>query len=204
MKLSLQELQFIDNYLVNSGVEFIDIRYEIADHVATALESMDGDFLENFKAYMLLYKSELLQNNKLYVQAATRKAITAFFKTVLKPWAFIAVAIIMCLSFYFADTIGTYEMADNLFLLFLGTYACTMLPLGISSFTGKKRYAATTKLASVVGLILYCATVNIRPGKNLDNPWILFGFYSVMIVLSVGMSLTIYKLKKQYKLRYTN
>ena len=38
MKLTLQDIQFIANYLKNSEVIYYDIRMEMLDHVATAVE----------------------------------------------------------------------------------------------------------------------------------------------------------------------
>ena len=37
-KLTKENIQFIDNYLKNSDVIFDDIRMEMVDHVATAVE----------------------------------------------------------------------------------------------------------------------------------------------------------------------
>lgn len=44
--LAPEHLQFINNYLENSGVKYLDIRYEMTDHVATALENREGDFMK--------------------------------------------------------------------------------------------------------------------------------------------------------------
>ena len=38
MNLSKEELQFIDNYLENSGVIYMDVRLELTDHIASAIE----------------------------------------------------------------------------------------------------------------------------------------------------------------------
>lgn len=68
MKLTQENLQFIDKYLQNSEVFYVDIRLEMLDHIAAAVEQkmeMDTlDFYDAFKAYMLDYKTILLSNNK--------------------------------------------------------------------------------------------------------------------------------------------
>ncbi len=38
MKLSKENLQFIDTYLLNSNVVHTDVRLELTDHVASAIE----------------------------------------------------------------------------------------------------------------------------------------------------------------------
>jgi len=39
MSLSISQLKRIDNYLKNKGVEFWDVRFEFADHIACFIES---------------------------------------------------------------------------------------------------------------------------------------------------------------------
>ncbi len=36
--LTPEQIKFIDTYLKNSGVEFLDVRVEMIDHVASAIE----------------------------------------------------------------------------------------------------------------------------------------------------------------------
>lgn len=57
MKLTDKEIRFIDTYLNNSGIVYEDIRFEMTDHVATAMEAMEGDFYENFREYMIANKA---------------------------------------------------------------------------------------------------------------------------------------------------
>ena len=68
MKLTPQNIQFIDNYLTNSEVIYYDIRMEMLDHVATAVEQKmeveNLDFYDAFKSYMVVNKKEILKGNK--------------------------------------------------------------------------------------------------------------------------------------------
>ena len=55
MNLSKKELQFIDTYLKNSDVIYTDVRLELTDHVASAIEvelteSPSQTFYEVFKS----------------------------------------------------------------------------------------------------------------------------------------------------------
>ncbi len=78
MALSKGDIIFIDRYLLNSGVEFLDIRMEMIDHIASAIEThiKNGDkrsFYDIFKAYMLTHKQDLLQSNKKFLGVAMRR-----------------------------------------------------------------------------------------------------------------------------------
>ena len=68
MKLSAENIKFIDNYLKNSEVIYYDIRMEMLDHVATAVElkmqAENIDFYDAFKSYMVVNKKEILKGNK--------------------------------------------------------------------------------------------------------------------------------------------
>ena len=68
MSLSSENIKFIDNYLKNSEVIYYDIRMEMLDHVATAVEQKmqveNLDFYDAFKSYMVTNKKEILKGNK--------------------------------------------------------------------------------------------------------------------------------------------
>ena len=56
MKLTTENIQFIDNYLKNSEVIYYDIRVEMIDHVATAVEQkMEAENLDFYDAFKRLY-----------------------------------------------------------------------------------------------------------------------------------------------------
>lgn len=68
MKLRTEQIRFIDTYLQNSEVVYVDIRLEMIDHIATAIEEKmeaeNVEFYDAFKDYMIRYKNEILKNNK--------------------------------------------------------------------------------------------------------------------------------------------
>ena len=80
MSLSSENIKFIDNYLKNSEVIYYDIRMEMLDHVATAVElkmqAENIDFYDAFKSYMVVNKNEILKGNKeegLYFKEPLKK-----------------------------------------------------------------------------------------------------------------------------------
>jgi len=104
MKLSKENIQFIDTYLKNSGVFYFDIRMEMLDHIATAvedkMETEDLDFYDAFKGYMVVNKSEILKGNKEF-SMFTKEAIIHFLKFSFHP-------IFMLLGF------GMYFLFDSI------------------------------------------------------------------------------------------
>jgi len=85
MNLSKEELQFIETYLKNSDVVYTDIRLELTDHVASAIEveleeNPSGTFYEVFKSYMVQNKKNLLKNHEEQKKKISRKIILRFGK----------------------------------------------------------------------------------------------------------------------------
>jgi len=64
-KITTQDLKFIDNYLKKSEIFYDDIRMELTDHIASAIEEKmqieESDFYDAFKSYMIVNKKELLK-----------------------------------------------------------------------------------------------------------------------------------------------
>ena len=87
-KLDKAQIRFIDNYLDNSGVTYLDVRMEMVDHVATAIESEMKDnetanFYTIFRNYMVQNKKALLESHKQFSKQAIHKLhhqlMTLFF-----------------------------------------------------------------------------------------------------------------------------
>ncbi|MFD2602371.1 hypothetical protein [Flavobacterium suzhouense] len=72
-RLTTEQIQCIDDLLRMLQVEFLDIRYEMVDHIASELEAMEGDFKENLKAYFVMNKLSILQQNEIAKKAAKKK-----------------------------------------------------------------------------------------------------------------------------------
>lgn len=104
MKLTKEDIQFIDTYLENSDVVFADIRMEMVDHVASDIEDKmnAGDtrsFYDVFKDYMVENKAQLLKDNKHFLKSADRKIWKALVKEFFSPITAI-LFLVFFLAFY--------------------------------------------------------------------------------------------------------
>lgn len=63
MKLTQDQIKSIDTYLKNTDIHFVDVRMELLDHIASAveqdMEENNQSFYDAFKAYMVLKKKQL-------------------------------------------------------------------------------------------------------------------------------------------------
>lgn len=103
MKLSKEEIKFIDTYLISDEVIFVDIRQEMLDHIATAVEEKmtteQLDFYEAFKIYMIHNKKEVMKNNK-EPNSYSWVVIRQFLLFLVKPYM---LALVVLLFFFFKN-----------------------------------------------------------------------------------------------------
>lgn len=63
MKLTKDNIIFIDTYLKNTHISYIDVRMELLDHIAASLEKdmtvHNRSFYDAFKAYMVQHKKQI-------------------------------------------------------------------------------------------------------------------------------------------------
>lgn len=197
MKLTAEQIQFIDTYLKNSGVEYVDIRFEMTDHVATALEEEEGDFMEHFKRYMIYHKRNLLSGNRRFKQLAVKRATAELCKTLYGFWVLPALLILVFGTHYFFADINLSDAACYLRILFFAAYFT-----GMAVSYNKGKYSVTSKLYGVCGLVLYYAGMIVAPERLIPNLWVVFTIYSVIILMGCALSITAIRLHKHYKTRY--
>jgi len=140
MKLNAEQITFIDNYLQKSDVVFVDIRAELTDHIASAveekMEAENLDFYDAFKDFMIHNKKEILRERSYFLPSTL-----GFLKTLYKPYN-IVIAIVIIAMIYFG-----LQKFDELSLLILANKIVfyVMLTFGIIQTTQtlitKKRFA---------------------------------------------------------------
>lgn len=158
MKLNTQELQYINNYLKESGVKHFDIRLELTDHIASAVEEKmqkeNIDFYEAFKNYMVWNKRELIKRSK-YSWKILNKFIVKFLKGFLHPTLILFIMLSFGITEYFISFNKATELvfleAINKLNLFL------FVPLAFMFFlySRKRRYAVVDSMGIVWILTYY-------------------------------------------------
>jgi hypothetical protein len=188
MKLSAEYIQFIDNYLKNSEVIYYDIRMEMLDHVATAveqkMEAENLDFYDAFKSYMVLNKKEILKGNKFW-SIYSKDTILSFLKFLLYP-----IMIIIGILFYvFFDYINVAHYFSESFsinnLFFLIILSIALFQIFYFYIYLKERLFVIEKAGGLLGL-LYYAQILFFPGyssKSSSNLVMAIFFYLLFAYL---------------------
>jgi len=185
MKLTNEQIQFIDKFLQRNDVVFVDIRQEMLDHIALALEEKmeveNQDFYDAFKDYMEQHKKEILRNNKT-IRGSYLDAIRKFSLFLLKPYMLVFGGV---LFLFFKDINFNSYFKDISFY-----HSITLIILAIALFQFvyfyiylKKRFYSIEKNGCVLPII-YIANSLILTYFSREN---VKGYtFSIIIFLLFG------------------
>ena len=193
MKLSNQEIRFIDHYLQKADVIFVDVRLELTDHIASAVEEKmeveELPFYDAFKAYMVVNKKMLLASNRRNFKNF-KNAIISFSKTFIKPQNIIF-AIMLLFGFRYLNQLISLEIMSigifSIFFLFVFVQAIYTI------FIIKKRYLYLENSSSVLLVIYYVNLFSNGFGlhaKNFIGNQFSIGITLFLLFAYVGYCLT--------------
>lgn len=159
MKLTSSQIQFIDRYLQNSDVIFVDVRAEMTDHIASAIEAKitneNIDFDDAFKTYMIQNKKSLLANNgKFFPQYFA--AFIHFIKTLYQPFNLVLMAFLY-IAFHYGIPLLHSEIVFIIIknCLFFGIVILAFIQGIYTFFIDKKRYLYVEKTGFILVVIYY-------------------------------------------------
>ncbi len=171
MNLSKDEIRFIDTYLLSNDVIYVDIRQEMVDHIATAVEEKmaadQSDFYLTFKEYMALNKKEILKNNKKQ-WSFSWEAVQQFLLFLSKPYMLVF-GMLLFFFFKMVDVNPYFSESftvNNLFFVLVITLA--LFQTGYVRWYLKKRFYAVEK-AGIILMILYQLQLFFLPIFGKEN-----------------------------------
>jgi hypothetical protein len=192
------ELRTIDEYLEEAGVRYDDIRHEMVDHVATALESMDGDFKDNFSRYMINNKRELLASNRAFKKLARNKALGILKRNFLRPQLWAVVLSLFTFSLISGNYRDMEDMAFNLQITLLVVSSALYLYFWFYKIISRNNYSVINRLVTYI----YSGSIVFRADMLIDNKVALLLYYSFSITFFLFLMQSLYALNKTYKLQY--
>ncbi|MHA3788469.1 hypothetical protein ACX0HA_09690 [Flavobacterium hauense] len=197
-RLTNEQIQFIDNYLYNAGVHYVDIRCEMTDHVATAIEDMEGEFGYNFSRYMAVHKRELMASNRSFRKKAFGTAVRILFKNCVKPVFLVGTTLFTALAFLLTKAVGYSEVSDALMIGHLVAYFCLYFSWIYFWMFKKNRYSVIDRLL----LVSFFLPVLNRFEKNIENETLMLVFLSLYTAFEIALIYTVLQFHKQYKVRF--
>lgn len=203
MKLTTENIQFIDNYLKNSEVIYYDIRVEMLDHVATALEQkMEAenlDFYDAFKSYMVVNKKEILKGNKFW-SIYSKDTILNFFKFLIHP-----IMILIGVSFYFFyENVAVSNYFSESFTIrnffFITVMILSLFQLIYFHLILKQRFFVLEKLGGLLAIIYYLQMFFLNQHNDeVPSIFTLTLFSYIIIAYLLYFSKEVYKFNTNHK-----
>ena len=198
MKLSKENIQFIDNYLKNSEVIYYDIRMEMLDHVSSAIEQKMElehlDFYDAFKSYMVVNKKEILKGNK-EEGLNFKEPLKKFGLFVIKPFQ-IVLALSVFIGVYFSTI---YFGLKNFYKHYFWIVIICYLVFGFFHFllTRKKKFYYIDKNFSILFLLYQIGNLFYRTmNENLLSAVI---FNSIVLFIFIAFVRFYYIEMKSFK-----
>jgi hypothetical protein len=204
MKLTKSQIQFIDNYLENSDVIYIDLRYEMIDHIATGVEEMMDkdkiDFYDAFKNYMVIHKKSILKNNKSRYSYSWL-SIKQFLLFLAKPFQLL-IALLLFI-FYKNIDIHVYFSKDftvnNLFFIII--FSLMVVQVVYFHYLFKKKLYCIESVAVILNII-YLFHIFFFPfygKKNISEITL-----TIFTYLLLGYVFYFFQQLSKYKKQYFN
>lgn len=137
MELTNEQIKRINDFLEGIGVEFLDIRFEMIDHIASEIEEKIEDktsFFENrrfqtpFIKYMLSRKSEFVKIYQKQEKKLTWFYLKTIFKDVSKRFLKLQNLVLFSLLSIFCFVIGSNFMKET--IIFMGVLLLINLVFG--------------------------------------------------------------------------
>lgn len=211
MRLEKEDIQFIDTYLENSDVVFADIRMEMVDHVASDIEnrmnnSNTNDFYNEFKAYMVEHKAQLLKDNRQFLKSADRKIWKALVKEFLTPITLI-LFLASCFGFYVLHKyldLETFKLYVS-FVPLVGLIGFLLTYVFYQNLKKLQRFSVVERLAFPFFALYQLTTLTYNLSKRTkgsDNIiWFIVGVSLVLTLMIIMFKVSI-KLFKSYERQY--
>ena len=198
-KITKDQIQFIDGYLEKAGMKYIDVRYEMTDHVAAALENYNGDFYENFKEYMVVHKKDLMDSNRHFRKLARNKAFGILKNNFLKLPFWIITAMLFLISMLARQIAVNDEAVTNSLEIALVLTSSVIYFYFIYYWLFKRDiHSVITKLLTIV----YFGSVIFRFSHWIENTSVLLFYYAFSTAFYILLAQSVWQLNKQYKGQY--
>lgn len=170
MELTNEQIKQINDFLEGIGVEFLDIRFEMIDHIASEIEEKVEDktsFFENkrfqtpFVKYMLSKKDEFVKTYRKQEKKLTWFCLKTIFNDVFKRFLELRNAILFLLVSVFCLVVGPNFLKET--SIFIGVLLLTNLAIGsyqTSGFIRKHKEIKIVRMYMMLSSLVFIIPFN--------------------------------------------
>lgn len=207
IKLTSDQVKAVDTALLDIGIKFLDIRMEMTDHAATAIESMEGTFERRLRKYIFENKAELKKNYSQFRTNAGIKAVKLLISNIITIRFVALFAVIYVMLYANYSYVGMEETSGNFLVLGIILSVAGFLVTTYRHFVKSTRLFSTAErlmpaVSGVTSLLVFPYSISIEKADIADELKVLY--YAFSLSLLVIIFVTYRFLAKFYRTRYLN
>lgn len=173
MILNSEQIQFIDQFLKRNDVVYVDIRAEMTDHIATAVEermkSEKLDFYEVFRNYVTTNKKELFRMNRS-IWWFSLQEMKKYFRVLLKPSSLLVNMVLILFFIFFRNYDFYLSFKENLPFYFLMAFLfISVLNMIYFWIIRRERYFFIERNSIVLMVLYWINLILLRPFATNNN-----------------------------------
>lgn len=200
--LTEQQIESIMDALKKIGFLYVDILHEMTDHIAVALEEMEGDFDKNLKLYIGRHKKELLRFNRKYIFAAWLQSYKSLFRNIITIRFVSFSALVYLILSGLSTVIETESFITIMFLIFCAVNGMLSFPGVYTIIKKRNQYSIGEGLAVLNVFVFFPGLFMIKFIRETSSDTIAILYFTALISITAVMGYTLRCLKTVYKLRY--
>ena len=203
-KLSVEDIRFIDNYLIDNKIKYIDVRLELIDHLASEYEenvedNLLEDFLKSKRSFILDFVENRQKNIHWSYQKQLWTRVAMFF---YKPnYVFGLTLLFICLAF----VILKYGKEIGISVLLIPVFVLQMVSFFSYYIFNKslKKIQSAQSLLSVMSFpLLFLPFAHFIKGVVLENQFIFICYVLAAFLFNISGLLEVLDKKKNIIKRY--
>lgn len=198
MKLVKQDIRNIDRWLQDKGIKYMDIRYELMDHLITEYEGLDNyPDLESFLKDRLAWCKKVAKKKQSTIRWAYQKEVWRQLFGLIKNAKALFIMALIALSYFILFPILTANHFKwALFAPFFSVIIYQIYLLGFKCFTTKKQkaYISIGSLVSIFSLPqMFLYVLNMFPALYKNDISFLIPYVSFAVLLNIAAILAFNK-----------
>ncbi len=202
MKLVKQDMQNIDAWLKKRGIKYIDIRYELMDHLISEYESMENyPDLESFLKERMAWCKKVAHKKEKSTHWSYQKEVWKQLLGIFKNKKALFIILIMALCYYTIFPFLTLKafklvLISPVFLL-VGYQLYLMLFKCFNAKTQKEHVSISRLVTIILTPSLFLNFLGIFPDEWLNNLNFYIPYIAITFLFYVASILAFHKKRKQ-------
>ena len=209
MRLIKEDIQNIDAYLKKKGIKYMDVRYELIDHLVSEYESMENyPDLKSFLIKRVAWCRKIAEKKRKSIhwgyQKALRKRVFSFFKEPL----FYAYLFLWFIILFTIDQIGDAQQFKS--FLVGSLFLCVLIQLLLYSTQlykrGNKKHVLSFNylfnIYALPHLFLHSLSIINLFGSVSANKWIWILYITTGLIVNIAAIIEVKNKRKNVLQEY--